>query len=93
MTEQDQLDVTRIQKLFYHIRANGTRQERGPTIGGMWTVDTWVFGDARCQLMDEGSTQAVASENLYVYSTYDRAPTFNKGSSIELAQLIESFSL
>ncbi len=83
MTPTEQLEA-----IFQIVRTHGEYIERDhKTMGGMWTVDTWVLGDIRVQLMDEGSTQAVLSDNFNAYSTYGREVTFIRGGAQELETL------
>ncbi|MNK44969.1 hypothetical protein D3C87_637150 [compost metagenome] len=81
----------KIEKLFKHVRENGTYLERDfKTIGGMWTVDTWVLGDMKVQLMDEGYTQGVITDSLAAHSTHGRPVYFTRGGEQELNALYNS---
>ncbi len=41
------------------------------TIGGMWTVDTWMRDGVQVKVMDEGYTTVVQAEGLRVVTGYN----------------------
>lgn len=83
--------VQQLEAIFAYVRKNGTYVERDyKTIGGMWTVDTWILNDIKVQLMDEGSTQAVIAEGLNAYSTCGRPVNYSRGTEVEIAAIYES---
>lgn len=41
------------------------------TIGGFWTVDTWVKNNVTAKLMDEGCTRVIMTNDLIVTQQYD----------------------
>lgn len=80
-------DACHIRAVFQRIRAEDNYVKRDhPTIGGMWTVDTWRQGDVEVRLEDEGYTQRVITPDLNVYVTWQGQDnvTFVKGGAAEL---------
>lgn len=41
------------------------------TLGGMWTTDTYERDGVKVQIMDEGYSTCIISENLNVWILYD----------------------
>lgn len=83
----------KIEKLFKHVRENGQYVERDhKTIGGMWTVDTWVLGNLKVQLQDEGATRAVLADGLNVAQTCDFPAKFYKGTEEDLDRAFEALA-
>lgn len=46
-------------------------QRNYKTIGGMWTVDTWHLNGCIYQVMDEGYTQRISTEQFKVTKGYN----------------------
>ena len=60
-----------VRKLFnqieYIVRKSENYVPRNyQTVGGMWTVDTYKKGDVTFQLMDEGYTSVIRTEDVIV---------------------------
>lgn len=83
----------KVDLVFNFVRQHGKIVPRDyQTIGGMWTVDTWTHEElpgVRVQLMDEGYTHAVYTEDLYVVSTHGRPVNFARGGAEHLELLVE----
>lgn len=65
------------------------------TIGGMWTVNTWVKGDLRVQEMDEGYTHVVSkidNNGMPQWSVTDRAYHKMKFENIKEEEFLEYFN-
>lgn len=58
------------------------------TIGGQWTVDTWKKKDVTVQLMDEGWTTVIFSENFEIING-GSSFVFEKGSMNELEEALQ----
>lgn len=61
------------------------------TVGGMWTVDTYKKGNVTLQLMDDGWTTRIFSND---FSAIDSGGNFKieKGSLEDLKAILESLS-
>lgn len=83
----------KVEYIFNFVRKNGQVVPRGyQTIGGMWTVDTYVHPElpgVKVQLMDEGYTNTVISNEVNCRYTYGSTVVFAKGNEIHLDSLIE----
>ena len=63
------------------------------TIGGCWTVDTWMYNEVWFQLMDEGYTDRVYLKNkLDVYKNYKDDLFFKKGDINTLKEVLEGIN-
>lgn len=78
-----------VERICQHIRAVGTYIPRGyQSIGSMWAVDTWEHNGIKAQLLDEGYTWQVVTDDLIAYETaYGVETQFNKGGWDELNAL------
>lgn len=61
------------------------------TIGGMWTVDTWLYEDTKVQVADEGYTTIISTDKVIVREDYKNDILFDKGGEEELSQLFHQF--
>lgn len=59
------------------------------TIGGMWTVDTWVRSGVTVQLMDEGYTTRILAKGLKVTFSWPNPIHFEEGDEALLASIAE----
>lgn len=60
------------------------------TVGGVWTVDTWVRDGVTVQLMDEGWTTRIISDTVAaMMSGTAKTPVFTVGSEADLEQLLQ----
>lgn len=59
------------------------------TIGGMWTVDTWIYRGVRVQLMDEGYTTVILAPNIQVRNTLFNV-FYEKGSLDDLTCILKT---
>lgn len=63
-----------------------------PTIGGMWTVDSWELDGVVFSLMDEGYTERIyVKDKLEVIKRYDNKLIFKTGNYEDLEILADSF--
>jgi len=54
------MNLKEFDRIFYNIKNTGKYLERNyKTIGGLWTVDTWIKGEWKAQLLDEGYTAVI----------------------------------
>jgi len=83
----------KIEDIFQFVRQYGYNVPRDyQTMGGMWTVDSYEHLDLpglRVQLMDEGYTHAIVTEDLHVYAMYSRSPVFSKGGEEQLDKILQ----
>lgn len=63
-------------------------ERQTPTIGGMWTVDTYKMLDAVLQIMDEGYTSKIFTTHLELICHYDNKIEFIKGGWAEALKLL-----
>ena len=64
------------------------------TMGGMWTVDTYVRGEVRVQVQDEGYTTKLTAPGLEVITGYNGKEyvTYVQGSEEIASQYLSTFS-
>jgi len=63
-----------LSKLYNHIKEQGQLQKKEHSFGGIWSCDTWVLGEIKAQLCDDGYTQSVVYAGGKVISKTDRFP-------------------
>lgn len=59
------------------------------TIGGMWTVDTWVRDEVTVQVMDEGYTTRIIAPGIQVTNSYPSPISFQRGDKEMLYKLLK----
>lgn len=63
------------------------------TTGGVWTVDTWRRGPVAFKVLDEGYTQQVIAEDLFVTIGYNGKEyvRFEKGGQEQIEKYLKDF--
>jgi len=83
-----------VSAIFHHLRTKENFVPRTtPTIGSFWTVERWTKDHVTVELQDEGSTYAVRTGTLMVFSTYGRDAVFSKGDETMLLDIMKHFNL
>ncbi len=64
------------------------------TIGGMWTVDTWMRDGVVVQVMDEGYTTLIKANGLAVISGYNGKDyvEYKQGNEEILKEILSKFN-
>lgn len=77
-----------VELIYQKVRTEGDVVPRDyQTIGGMWTVDTWVLGNVKAQMMDEGYTHVIMWTGLRVIDTHNKPLTYTEGDEVVLRHL------
>jgi len=77
-----------VERIYQKVRTEGEVVPRNyQTIGGMWTVDTWVLGNVKAQMMDEGYTHVIMWKGLRVIETHNRPLQYTEGDEAVLRHL------
>lgn len=76
--------MSKLQALINAVKQREFYVPRGYTsIGGMWTVDTWVRNGVTVRVEDEGYTTRVQAPGLYVVNDW-----FQVGSESDVEKLL-----
>jgi hypothetical protein len=80
-------------KVWNHVRQEAFYLPRtAPTVGGMWTVDTWQRDGITAQLMDEGWTQVIRTEMLHAIQSGSDPVVIKQGTADDLVMLARKIS-
>lgn len=86
--------MTKLDELIKEVRQSRFYIPRDyRTVGGMWTVDTWRRGPVSFKLMDEGYTQQIIAEDLFVTIGYNgkEHTRFEMGGQKQIEKYLKYF--
>lgn len=86
--------MTKLEELIKKVRQSRFYIPRDyKTVGGMWTVDTWRRGPVAVKVLDEGYTQQVIAEDLFVTVGYNGKEyvRFEKGGQEQIEKYLKDF--